>query len=138
MRNVLLPYKIVMLLVIPRAHAQMEKVSNVHLVMVGTVAGLLLKIVLNLVMIKIAPELEKVAQVKPATENINHALAILVINTPAPAPGTPAVPDPLVVESTPPAPVHQATSGKTELVLALDQCVKLVLYTIVITPVHLV
>ena len=72
-------------------------------------------------MIKIVPVLEKAAQGKPATENTNPALAILAINTLAPARGTPAVLAPLVAVSIPPAPALAAMNGKMEVVLKLSQ-----------------
>ena len=62
-------------------------------------------------MIKIAPEQGRAGVVKPATANINLALAILAINTPAPAQVTPAVQVLLVEVSTPPAPVLQIILG---------------------------
>ena len=57
------------------------------------------KIALNLAMIKIALEPERAEAVKPATANINLALAILAINTPAQAPATPAAPAPPAAEN---------------------------------------
>ena len=62
-------------------------------------------------MIKIAPEQGRAGVVKPATANINLALAILAINTPALAPATPEAPAPLVEVSIPPAPVLQIILG---------------------------
>ena len=48
-------------------------------------------------MIKIVPEQGRAAQGKPATENTNPALAILFINTTAPARATPGAPAPPAV-----------------------------------------
>ena len=72
--------------------------------------------------------------VKPATANINPVLAILAINTPAPARATPAAPALLVVVSIPPVPAHPAMNGKTALVLLPAPFVILVLYIIAIIP----
>ena len=63
-------------------------------------------------MIKAAPAPERVGAVKPATVNINLAPAILVINTPAPAPATPAAPAPPAAENIPLVPAPAAMNGK--------------------------
>ena len=72
------------------------------------------KIALNWAMIKIAPEQGRAVMAKPATANINLALAIRVINTPAPAPVTPAVPALLVAENTRNALVNRLILGHQE------------------------
>ena len=113
---------------IPKPLAPMVRVLSVHLAQNGTVAAQPPKIALNWAMIKIAPEPEKAVAVKPVMANIKLALAHLptlgavalalaqaLINTPAPAPATPAAPALPATASTPPASVPQATNGKIAL-----------------------
>ena len=88
-----------MLWAIPKPLAPMVRVLNVLSATAGIAVARRHRIVLNWVMIKIAPEQGRAEAGKPATANINLALAILVINTPAPAPVTPAAPALLVVVS---------------------------------------
>ena len=80
----------------------------------GTAVARRHRIVLNWVMIKIVPEQGRAVAVKPATANINLALAIRAINTPVPALATPVVQVLLAAANTPHAPAPAAMSGKTE------------------------
>ena len=67
----------------------MVRVLNVLSATAGIAVAQRHRIVLNWVMIKIAPEQGRAEAGKPATANINLAPAILAINIPAPAPATP-------------------------------------------------
>ena len=69
-------------------------------------------------MIKVAPAPEKAAQVKLATANINLALVILVINTPARAPVIPVALVPPVAANTLNVIAHHLILGHQGLVLA--------------------
>ena len=70
----------------------MVRVLNVLSATAGIAVARRHRIVLNWVMIKIAPEQGRAEAGKPATANINPALAILAINIPAPALATPVAP----------------------------------------------
>ena len=96
----------------------MVRVLNVLSATAGIAVARRHKIALNWVMIKIAPEQGRAEAGKPATANINLAPAILVINTPAPAPATPAAPALLVAENTRNVLVNRLILGHQEPVNA--------------------
>ena len=97
----------------------MVRVLNVLSATAGIAVARRHKIALNWAMIKIAPEQGRAGAVKPATANINPALAIRVINTLAPAPATPVVWERLVVVSIPNAIVQVIIVGMVAVVLFL-------------------
>ena len=100
-----------MLWAIPKPLAPMVRALNVRSVRAGIVAARRHKIALNWAMIKIAPEQGRVGAGKPATANINLALAILAINILVPVRVTPAAPALPAEENIPPVPVPAAMSG---------------------------
>ena len=111
----------------------MVRVLNVRLALAGIAEERRRKIALNWAMIKIVPEQGRAVQVKPATANINLALAILVINILARVPAIPAARALLVEVSTPPAPAPAAMNGK--MVVAKYTMVKLlVIYITAMAP----
>ena len=96
----------------------MVRALNVLSVRAGTAEERQHKIALNWAMIKIAPEQGRAETGKPATANINLALAILAINTPAQAPATPVAPARLAVANIPNVLVNHPILGHQVLVNA--------------------
>ena len=111
-------FKIVMLWAIPKPLALMVRVLNARSATAGIAVARQHKIALNWVMIKIAPEQGRAEAGKPATANINPALAILAINIPALAPVTPVVPAKLATENTRNVLVNRLILGHQEPVNA--------------------
>ena len=104
--------------------------------MAGIVAEALQKIALNWAMIKIVPEQGRAGAVKLVMANINLALAIRAINTPAPALATPVVQVLLAAVNIPNVLVNHPILGHQGPVNALVLINTLVL--VLVTPAVLV
>ena len=120
-----LPHKIAKLWVILKPLATAARASNAPLAIGGLAyrpknLSVRKKVLLWLVMkpdksaveILVAGYIKNVPALHPIFGTMELVLAILLTNTPAPAPATPAAPTPLAAENTPPVPAPAVMSGK--------------------------